>query len=254
MKKVSGALLSLLIIALGVISPAMARSGTVTWSGRVDDKLEIVISGRSVSYRNISGNKPTDINYRFSETMPSENMNIRVIRRTGRGSVTVSQSPNRVNGYAAVIRIGDPNGGSDRYEFELRWDTNGNNNGNNNGNGNYGGGSNNGNGNGYNNGNSGNVGNGEIRWSGRVDGAEDIRIKGSNVSWSRVEGNGATNVNFRVGSPLPSRAVTCNVNKRQGRGQVYIRQQPNSGNNYFCIIRVVDKDSGDDFYDFTLRW
>lgn len=241
MKKVSGALLSLLIIALGVISPAMARSGTVTWSGRVDDKLEIVISGRSVSYRNISGNKPTDINYRFSETMPSENMNIRVIRRTGRGSVTVSQSPNRVNGYAAVIRIDDPNGGSDRYEFEMRWDTNGNN----------------GNGNGYNNGNNGNngnVGSGEIRWSGRVDGAEDIRIKGSNVSWSRVEGNGATNVNFRVGSPLPSRAVTCNVNKRQGRGQVYVRQQPNSGNNYFCIIRVVDKASGDDFYDFTLRW
>ncbi len=241
MKKVSGALLSLLIIALGVISPAMARSGTVTWSGRVDDKLEIVISGRSVSYRNISGNKPTDINYRFSETMPSENMNIRVIRRTGRGSVTVSQSPNRVNGYAAVIRIDDPNGGSDRYEFEMRWDTNGNN----------------GNGNGYNNGNNGNngnVGSGEIRWSGRVDGTEDIRIKGSNVSWSRVEGNGATNVNFRVGSPLPSRAVTCNVNKRQGRGQVYVRQQPNSGNNYFCIIRVVDKDNGDDFYDFTLRW
>jgi len=75
------------------------------------------------------------VRYDFSQTMPYRDMDVRLNQRDGRGSVRIVDHPDSGNDYTTVIRIEDPQEGSDRYRFELRWETNGNNGGgNNNGN------------------------------------------------------------------------------------------------------------------------
>ena len=261
-----GVMFALMVVMLEMVSPALARGGLFTWSGRVDDKLEIAVRGRNVNYRRVTGNRPNDINYNFSSTMPDRNMDVRLERRNGRGSVNIIERPNRNNNYTTIVRIEDPQAGDDFYRFVVRWDekddnwNGGGNNGNGGGwNGGNNGGNNGGGWNGGNNGNGGgwsggNVGNNEIRWSGRVDGTQDITIQGNDVKWFKVDGRGAWDVNYRVGSPLPYQQMNLTVNKRRGRGGAYVLLQPTRQNNYQAKIRIVDKDDGDDFYDISIRW
>jgi hypothetical protein len=259
--------LALLALMAGASAPVRADSNNLTWSGEVDDKLEIVIRGRSLYYRNVTGNRPRDIDYDFDDSLPAREVNVRLDRRSGRGSIDLIERPNRNNGYSAVVRIHDPQAGSSRYSFTLRWDNNsgsgnwggnGGNNGNWGGNGgsggNWGGGNNNGGdwsgGGGWDN----SVGRRTIRWTGRVDGTNDIRIQRDDVQWRKVDGRGAWDVRYQVGEPLPYQQINVRIDKRRGRGSVYVLTQPGRQNNYTLTIRVVDKDPGDDYYDFSVRW
>lgn len=242
----------LILLSLLAVAPASVRADSgLNWSGVVDDKLEIVVRGRNVFYRNITGDRPQNINADMDGRLPARNVDVRLDRRNGRGSIDIIERPNRNNGYAAIVRINDPQAGAARYNFTLRWNDNGDGGGNGGSGGNWGGGNNGGNnGGGWDN----NVGNNAIRWSGRVDGVNDVRIQGNNVKWFKVEGRGAWDVNYRVGDRLPNAQTNVRIDKRRGRGSVYILTPPGRQNNYTLTIRVVDKDSGDDFYDFTARW
>ena len=260
MKKMLVGALFALALAMGVaVSPAMARDGKVTWKGDVYGTVEIAFRGRSVNYRRTSGKRPENVKVNFDSSIPDRSRDVSLDQKRGRGSVSIVQRPDRNNNYTTVVRIEDNRDGHDYYIFELRWndDDNGNGNGGGHGGGNGGGGwpGNGGGwpGNGGGNG-GGSAGNNEIRWSGRVDGTQDIRIQRNRVTWYKVDGGGARDVNYRVGDPLPYSDVRINVNKRRGRGGAYVLLQPSRQNNYTATIRITDKDAGDDFYDLSIRW
>ena len=97
-------------------------SGMVRWSGAVDDEAEIRIRGRNVDTRTVRGNGVRDVRTNISgRPLPRGDVQVRVRERQGRGTVTVVQQPSQWNGYTAVIRVRDRQGGFGRYDFEIVW-------------------------------------------------------------------------------------------------------------------------------------
>jgi hypothetical protein len=90
------------------------------WSGNVDDVLEIRIQGRRADYRTLSGDAPRSVQADLNG-MPQRDVALRVSQRQGRGQVLVVQQPSAQNGYTAVLRIRDPQGGFGFYDFDLTW-------------------------------------------------------------------------------------------------------------------------------------
>jgi len=95
-------------------------SGRMTWRGRVDDDVRIVVRGGSAQVETIGGSPYYDAVTNFTASL-SRRSNVTLTKRRGRGEIFIEQQPSRENDYAAVIRIRDSKGGADDYEFELAW-------------------------------------------------------------------------------------------------------------------------------------
>lgn len=91
------------------------------WSGEVDSELEIRIRGNSVRYHTPSGDVLRDVRVDASRGIPREEGEITIASQRGRGSVTVVEQPSARNGYTAVIRVRDPQGGYGQYDFDVLW-------------------------------------------------------------------------------------------------------------------------------------
>lgn len=98
----------------------ISGSGRMTWRGRVDDDIRILVRGGTAQVETIGGTPYYDAVTDFTASLPRRS-NVTLIKRRGRGEVFVEQQPSRNNDYTAVIRIRDPKGGADNYEFELTW-------------------------------------------------------------------------------------------------------------------------------------
>jgi len=97
-------------------------SGTLHWSGAVDGEVEIRIQGRSVNYQALSGSRPVDVRSDVSgRPLGNGSGGVEVRASLGRGSVSVVQQPSSYNGYTAIIRVRDPQGGYGRYDFDVSW-------------------------------------------------------------------------------------------------------------------------------------
>jgi hypothetical protein len=96
--------------------------------------------------------------------------------------------------------------------------------------------------------------NGMLRWSGSVDDVTDIIISGRRVQYRTRSGASVRDVRDDFRGSLPNREVNVSINAQQGRGTVYVVQQPNRSNNYTAIIRVSDQRSGYGAYDFNVVW
>lgn len=113
------------VVFFGSVSEANAQrrgSGSVDWSGTVDDTVQITIRNGNVRTRVLNGRTYNDDNYNFDGRSPRRDMDIRVDKRNGRGSVAVIQHPNRRNNFTTIIQIRDTKGGADRYRFTAYWD------------------------------------------------------------------------------------------------------------------------------------
>jgi hypothetical protein len=96
--------------------------GMLRWSGAVDDQVEIRIQGRNVDTRTLSGNGTRDVRaYINGRALPRRDLQVRVRERQGRGTVMVVQQPSQWNGYTAVIRVRDRQGGFGYYDFDVSW-------------------------------------------------------------------------------------------------------------------------------------
>jgi hypothetical protein len=104
------------------VQQARAQSGSLEWRGSVDDKVNVVIRGRNATTNTVSGQMTTDDHAYFNGRLPRENVQVRVDKNDGRGSVFVLQQPNRRNNWTAIIRVVDNKGGRDRYRFTVSWD------------------------------------------------------------------------------------------------------------------------------------
>ncbi len=98
------------------------NDGSVRWSGSVDDEVEIRIQGRNVETRRLSGNVVRDVRANLNgRALPRRDLQVSVRQRQGRGTVTVVQQPGQYNGYTAVIRVNDRQGGYGHYDFDVNW-------------------------------------------------------------------------------------------------------------------------------------
>lgn len=99
------------------------RQTTLEWSGTVDQDVQIVIRGRSVTTRTLRGQRYRDDRHFFRGGRGGNiNSDVDVDKLDGRGKVRVIQQPNRRNRYTTIIRIEDPKGGADRYRIRVEWD------------------------------------------------------------------------------------------------------------------------------------
>lgn len=97
------------------------EGGVFVWKGRVDIGAEIVIQGHRYRVEDEGGQGTQEHRARFSEPLPSRPIPVSLRKRDGRGRVELVQAPEPGNQYTAVVRIEDPKGGADTYEFELVW-------------------------------------------------------------------------------------------------------------------------------------
>jgi hypothetical protein len=96
-------------------------SGRMTWKGRVDDDVRIVVRGGTAETQTIGGTALPDGIANFSASLPPRRVSVTLSNKKGRGQISIEQQPSRENDFAVVIRITDPKGGASEYEFELSW-------------------------------------------------------------------------------------------------------------------------------------
>lgn len=98
-----------------------SRAGRMTWRGRVDDDIRVLIRGGRADLETIGGTPYTDVVTNFSNSLPRRRVTVSVQKRRGRGEVFIEQQPSRENDFTAVIRVRDPRGGPSEYEFDVTW-------------------------------------------------------------------------------------------------------------------------------------
>lgn len=96
-------------------------SGRMTWRGKVDDDVRILIRGGTAQVETIGGSPYYDAVTSFTASIPPRRVNVRLQKNRGRGEVFIEQQPSRENDYTAVVRIRDSRGGASEYDFELSW-------------------------------------------------------------------------------------------------------------------------------------
>ena len=205
--------------------------GTASWSGRVDDRANIIIRGETIRSEDVS-QTGLQVNYQnMNGNLPRRASVVSATQRSGRGDVRVLQQPSRSNDYTAIIQIVDSRGGSDNYVVDISWTRSG----------------------------GGNSGNepyraGSVKWRGRVDQTADIVISGSEVQTQDASGTGISDVNFNINGSLASRPGTVTARKRSGRGSVTVKQQPSADNDFTAIVQVFDPGGGADNYEVDITW
>lgn len=97
------------------------RAGSVAWRGRVDQTVDIIITGDFVDSRDVSGSGMIVQSSRLTGYLAQRPGRVSASKRSGRGDVSVIQQPSRNNDYVAIIRISDTDSGADNYSVDIRW-------------------------------------------------------------------------------------------------------------------------------------
>jgi hypothetical protein len=265
--------ISITVPLMLLASPAlMAQDRTLfTWSGRVDREVQITMRGRDLSTNGVDRDDASRSRYRVQSSLPRTDGYVRVESSSGRGEVSVVQQPSAWNNYTTIVRIRDRSSGSDWYRVSAYWNARySDSRGGYGGSGGYGrrdGGygpndspsridprdrsdgdwSRRG---GYNNGSGA-----ALRWSGSVDSEVEIRLQGRRLDERVLSGGMIRDQRSSVlGDGLPRRDVQVVISQVQGRGTLYVAQQPSAYNGYTAVIRVEDPQGGYGFYDFEVDY
>lgn len=93
-----------------------------------------------------------------------------------------------------------------------------------------------------------------FQWKGRVDGVDEILIRGRSVTVNHLEAKPIQRQDYRFSAALPSRDVEVELRSVEGRGRVRLMEQPSARNDYTAVVRIEDDKGGDADYAFELRW
>lgn len=96
-------------------------NGSLQWRGQVDDRVQLVVRGRQIQERTLSGARMAEGRAAFTSGLPTEPVRVSVRNLTGRGDVRVVQQPTRQNGYTAIVEIYDPTRGAQEHRVQLIW-------------------------------------------------------------------------------------------------------------------------------------
>jgi hypothetical protein len=229
-----------LAAVLGVLSasPMSAQRELFQWSGRVDQQVLLTMSGRKVTTSNVGPSEPGQLGMTVISSLPSREGEVSVRMLEGRGTVDVIRQPSAENGYTAVIRIRDPQGGSGMYHIEADWQP---------------------------------MAAGEIgpplierpmndlerhvalRWSGDVDNDLIITLGPSQLSYYTRSGRDPSMIESTLNG-IPEGTTGIWVSEREGRDPVVVIQQPSEENGYTAKLRIHDVERGSDHYSFDVLW
>ena len=96
---------------------------------------------------------------------------------------------------------------------------------------------------------------GRAYWRGTVDNVVRVTIQGKNLYSQTISGRDYGEGTYSFTAPLPSdNNSQIGVDKKGGRGNVAIIQQPNRSNNYTAIIEIRDGDGGAREYNLEIYW
>jgi hypothetical protein len=228
-------------LALGMAATAQAQQRELfQWNGRVDQEVQLTLSGRTLSTSNLGPTEPGSRGTNVLAALPRTDGEVTVSVLDGRGTVNVLQQPTARNGYTTIIRVRDPQGGVGSYRINAYWQPvaagevgppfN------------------------RDRGVGRNIGNRTaLMWSGDVDDNLEILLQPSGVSYRTVRGAPPRGVQSAV-SRIPSGNVELQVNETEGRGQIVVTQQPTAENGYTARIRVRDPQPGYGHYAFNVTW
>lgn len=93
-----------------------------------------------------------------------------------------------------------------------------------------------------------------MEWRGTVDDVIQIRIRNRNAQTRHISGRAYNDADFNFDGRAPRNNSNVRVDKRDGRGRIFIIQQPNRRNNFTTIVQIQDTKGGADRYRFTLYW
>ena len=114
-----------IVLFFGNLNAVKAQSGSMEWRGTVDDRVQVVIRGRSATVNTISGSSYNDDRSNFNggggRWVNGSNYHASVNKQNGRGKVRIVQQPNRRNNYTTIVEVDDSKGGADRYRFRVTW-------------------------------------------------------------------------------------------------------------------------------------
>jgi hypothetical protein len=226
------------------------------YRGRVDRELHIVMRGREAWLRPVGRTEPDRGWVDVDRPLPRDEGRVR-LQTAGRGDIDVVQQPSARNRYTTIVRIRDPRSGASNYRVAAYWM-----------------GREYGDGRGRIDGwpgrdddwereRPGDRGNGPwggdryarplVRWSGEVDDHVEIRIQGDRVMYRNLSGKGVRGVRLDLsGGGVRRGATELRVVPTEGRGSVYVAEQPSERNGYTTVIRVRDPQSGYGRYEFTV--
>ncbi|MEK7829497.1 MAG: hypothetical protein AAB401_00340, partial [Acidobacteriota bacterium] len=95
---------------------------------------------------------------------------------------------------------------------------------------------------------------GVMTWRGRVDDVTVLEIRDRSVRDRVISGQPAVRVDYDFGSALPRSEVRVSVDKRKGRGEVRVVEQPNRRNGFTALIEIRDSSGGAADYEIEVRW
>ena len=88
----------------------------------------------------------------------------------------------------------------------------------------------------------------------QVDGMVDIYIRGDQVRYEVINGQPPNDYGTEASVFLPRRELECQVEKRDGRSQILVIDQPSRLNNFTLHLQINDRDGGSDRYRARINW
>jgi hypothetical protein len=106
-----------------IVGGGNPNRGKCTIEVVIDGAAEVELHGDTANLRNLSGQPPQWRRFECSSPMPANAANFHFAGVDGRGRQELIRDPR--NGGVAVIRLEDPQGGSEGYTFDVTWDNGG---------------------------------------------------------------------------------------------------------------------------------
>ncbi len=244
-KGTSATLLVAGLLAGAGAQPAEAQNNSrplFEWSGRVDREIQLTMRGRNVwtrAYGQADDRLPgPDI----ISALPQDDGVVRVLLERGLGEVQVVQQPTSENDYTTIVRVRDRSNSGEPNRIMVSWlpyASSG----------------------------------GEVversdaasprgrypgertvlHWTGRVDDALEIRIRGQQIDYRTLSGDEPEDIHSNLAPyGLPMDYASVRLHQLEGRGTVTLVQQPSAENNFMAVLRIYDPQPRAGFYDFDL--
>jgi hypothetical protein len=87
-----------------------------------------------------------------------------------------------------------------------------------------------------------------------VDGLVDLYLRDGRLRFDVINGRPPRDAGSRAGQPLPRTTIFCDVEKRRGRNEIRVIEQPSRNNNFTLHLQIDDRQGGADRYEARIRW